>query len=90
MLCEDYRELWRSSGGSFPAVPVYTPGYPVEVRGPGQKSVVVFEGGSGMSITSSRVAVETTSRAILDRLSVIFAAGSRSIHTYTRNGNGTL
>ena len=90
MLFEDYGELWRSSGASFPSAVMYTLGDPVEDSGPGQKSMVVFRGGSGMSVTSNRATVKMTLRAILGKLSVAFAAGNRSVHTHTRNRNSTL
>lgn len=89
-MFEDYGELWRSSGESFPSAVMYTLGDPVEDSGPGRKSVVVLGGGSGMSVTSNRAGVKMTLRAILGKLSVAFAAGSRSVHTYIRSGNNAF
>ena len=77
-----YGEVWRSSRGSLASGLMYIMGDPAEGVSLGHKCAVVVGGGSETRVTSNRMAVKIILTAVLVALSVVFVAGSGSIHTH--------
>ena len=72
----------ESGRGSFVSGLIYMQGDPAEGVSLGHKCAVMVWGGSETGVTSNRMAVKIILTAVLVALSVVFVAGSGSIHTH--------